>query len=72
MAYYVNPLLLDIDWLEWHFDAKNYRYICVATHREIKIIDFLDKADCPSLIKITDFIKRLRKEVDIYLNQLWC
>ncbi len=62
--------LSNFDWVECGHDFKNYRYVIVITHRNVRIRNYLDMGDT----RFVDFINLAKiafKEIDIYLDMIW-
>lgn len=73
MAQYKNIFSLsDIEWIKFYYDWKNRNIVMVITHRNIKITDSIDYDDQYDFDYVIDFIYKRFKEINYYLDAIWC
>jgi hypothetical protein len=73
MARYTNIFSLpDCEWIKFLHDHRYYRIIMIITHRQIKIEDYLNWDDQYDFKKVDDFIVKRLKEINYYLDAIWC
>ena len=64
--------LLSVDWIKLYHDWVKRKIIMVITHRNIKIIDYLDFDYQYSFYEAQDLVFNRIKEVNYYLDAIWC
>jgi hypothetical protein len=73
MAQYLGlKSLSNLTWLKVYNDFMRARFIIRVEHRGIFIKDIISYEDEKSLTVVTCFIIRLQKEVNYYLDAIWC
>ena len=73
MAKYTNIFSLsNCEWIKFAQDHMCRRIIMIITHRKIKIKDTFDYDDQYDFKKVDDFIVKRLKEVNYYLDLIWC
>lgn len=73
MANYSSPLnLSSLPWLDVICDYAMARYLFRVEHRGIYINDALDWEDEKDYSKVVTFIRGLQKEINYYLDAIWC
>jgi hypothetical protein len=73
MAVFRSPLdLSDLPWLKVFQDYRMAHYIFQVEHRGIYLTDYLGWEDEKDLRKVTQFIIGMQKQINYYLDAIWC
>jgi hypothetical protein len=72
MAQFKSPFDLMIPGLVWHWDYRRDKFVCCLHYRDIYLWDEIFHHDGIEFRRVMKFIEQLRKDVDYYLNALWC